>query len=98
MKTFLTFTLAFCLALLPTFLSARDIYVRGYYRKDGTYVRPYVRSSPDRYEWNNYGPSKNSFQLMNPTQRDSDGDGIPNYRDHDDDNDGIHDDYDRSQY
>ena len=86
------------LFLLPNIIIAKDVHVKGYYRKDGTYVRPHVRSSPDSHKWNNYGPSRSSDQLMNPRSRDSDGDGIPNYLDHDDDNDGIHDDNDRNQY
>ena len=77
---------------------AKDVHVKGYYRKNGTYVRPHIRSSPDRYKWNNYGPSKNSTQLMNPKLRDNDRDGIPNYQDSDDDNDGIKDDNDFNQY
>ena len=28
--------------------------VRGYYRKDGTYVQPYYRTNPDRTPYNNY--------------------------------------------
>lgn len=28
--------------------------VRGYYRKDGTYVRPHVRTNPDSSFWNNH--------------------------------------------
>ena len=82
----------------PPPLSARDVNVRGYYRSNGTYVRPHVRSSPDSYRWNNYGPSTDSSQLLNPRSRDADNDGIPNYQDRDDDNDGILDDYDSSQY
>ena len=78
--------------------SAGDVRVRGYYRKDGTYVRPHIRSSPDSYRWNNYGPSQNSEQLLQPQLRDGDADGIPNYLDRDDDNDGVLDDQDRSQY
>ena len=31
-----------------------DQYVRGYYRRDGTYVQPHYRSDPDGYFWNNY--------------------------------------------
>ena len=81
-----------------TFSLAKDVHVKGYYRKDGTYVRPHVRSSPDSYKWNNYGPSKSSNELMNPTSRDSDKDGIPNYLDKDDNNNGIFDDSDRKQY
>lgn len=86
------------LFLLPNIVIAKDVYIKGYYRKNGTYVRPHIRSSPDSYKWNNYGPSRSSDQLMNPRSRDSDGDGIPNYRDYDDDNDGIHDDNDWNQY
>jgi len=28
---------------------------RGYVRKNGTYVQPYIRSKPDRIPYNNYG-------------------------------------------
>ena len=83
---------------VPVFVFAGDVHVRGYYRKDGTYVRPHIRSSPDQYRHNNYGPSTDSSQLMNPKQRDWDRDGIPNYIDRDDDSDGIYDDWDRNQY
>ena len=75
-----------------------DVYVKGYYRKDGTYVRPHYRSARDSYKWNNYGPSRTSNELLNPRLRDYDRDGVPNYLDRDDDNDGRHDDSDRSQY
>ena len=77
---------------------ARDVRVRGYYRKDGTYVRPHVRSSPDGIRSNDYGPSRNSWELTNPRSRDYDRDGVPNYLDSDSDNDGFSDDYDRSPY
>jgi hypothetical protein len=87
------------LFLLTSILAiAGDVYVGGYYRKDGTYVRPHIRSSPNSSRSDNYGPSQNSDQLMNPRSRDYDSDGIPNYMDRDDDNDGIRDDYDSSQY
>lgn len=75
-----------------------DVYVEGYYRSDGTYVRPHMRSSPDGVKWNNYGPSQRSIELMNPHLRDYDGDGISNSYDFDDDNDGWFDDYDSNQY
>ncbi len=29
--------------------------VRGYYRSNGTYVQPYVRSSPNALKYDNYG-------------------------------------------
>jgi hypothetical protein len=31
-----------------------DVSVRGYYRKDGTYVQPHMRSDPDGNFWNNW--------------------------------------------
>ena len=77
---------------------AKDVSVKGYYRKNGTYVQPHVRSSPDTYKHNNYGPSKNDSQLQRPKERDYDRDGTPNYLDRDDDNDGITDDNDKNQY
>lgn len=77
---------------------ARDVHVNGYSRKDGTYVRPHIRSAPDGIRSNNYGPSEDSYQLMNPTSRDYDHDGISNYQDRDDDNDGTSDNNDSSQY
>ena len=84
--------------LSHTALAQQDVYVNGYYRKDGTYVRPHYRSAPDSHKWNNYGPSRTSNELLNPRLRDYDRDGVPNYLDMDDDNDGRHDDSDRSQY
>lgn len=64
--------------------------VKGYFRKNGTYVQPHERSAPDSNRWNNYGPSGGSGYKA-PNQRDSDKDGTPNYRDTDDNNNGVHD-------
>lgn len=36
-----------------------DQSVSGYTRRDGTYVAPYTRSSPDGNPWNNYGSQGN---------------------------------------
>uniref|UniRef100_Q3AQF9 Uncharacterized protein n=1 Tax=Chlorobium chlorochromatii (strain CaD3) TaxID=340177 RepID=Q3AQF9_CHLCH len=88
MKLILT---VFALFLATQIADAKDVYVNGYYRQNGTYVRPHIRSSPDAYKSNNYGPSKNSYELMNPKARDADRDGIPNYQDNDDNNNGISD-------
>ena len=35
--------------------SPDDVYVHGYSRSDGTYVRPHYRSAPDGNPYNNYG-------------------------------------------
>lgn len=34
--------------------------VRGYYRSNGTYVQPYVRSSPNSLKYDNYGYTSGS--------------------------------------
>lgn len=72
--------------------------VRGYYRSNGTYVQPHYRSNPDGNKWNNYGPSKSYSDRVNPYGRDNDSDGIPNYRDRDDNNNGVGDDFESNQY
>jgi hypothetical protein len=38
---------------------ARDSYVRGYYRRDGTYVAPHYRSTPDGNRFNNWSTEGN---------------------------------------
>ena len=86
------------LALSSTSAPADDVYVDGYFRSDGTYVRPHIRSSPDSSISNNYGPSQYDYQLMNPRSRDYDSDGTSNYLDYDSDNDGIYDDNDSNPY
>lgn len=35
-----------------------DVYVNGYYKKDGTYVQPHTRSNPDGNPYNNYSYRK----------------------------------------
>lgn len=84
---------------------AGDVKVRGYYRKDGTYVRPHHRSSPDGDVSNNYGsPSYQQQQQYKHYQElpsynyDYDNDGIKNQYDRDDDNDGASDNYDSRPY
>ena len=46
-------TLAILLVSLAS-VAVADEYVRGYFRKDGTYVQPHWRSSPDSNPHNNY--------------------------------------------
>lgn len=56
MKTFFV-SLAAALMLTIWFGAANSAEagrVRGYYRSDGTYVQPHIRSSPDRSPYNNY--------------------------------------------
>jgi hypothetical protein len=91
------------LILLFSFSTYSQVHVKGYYRSNGTYVKPHIRSSPDSSRSNNYGSAKSagsnySGDYTSPSLRDHDNDGISNQYDNDDDNDGISDDNDSSQY
>lgn len=77
---------------------AKDVYVQGYTRKNGTYVAPHIRSAPDSSKANNYGPSKKPSERLAPRTRDADKDGTPNYLDRDDNNNGVPDNRDPKQY
>ena len=98
MKKIICIIIIFAFIFSPAILFAKDVHVKGYYRSDGTYVRPHIRSSPDGIKSNNYGPSQSDNQLMNPKLRDYDGDGISNFLDSDSDNDGILDDNDTNPF
>jgi hypothetical protein len=46
-------------ALLISSTVAAQVHVRGYTRKDGTYVAPYERTAPDSSIYNNYSTYPN---------------------------------------
>lgn len=35
--------------------NSSDVYIKGYYRKNGTYVQPYYRTRPNSIKLDNYG-------------------------------------------
>lgn len=78
-------------ALMGSYQAVADVTVKGHVRKDGTYVQPHTRSSPNSQKSDNLGTSSAQDRSFgNPsTNRDSDGDGISNRFDTDDDNDGT---------
>jgi hypothetical protein len=45
---------------LTTYVDARDTYIKGYTKRDGTRVEGHYRSSPDRYKNNNYSTYGNT--------------------------------------
>lgn len=45
--------------MLPLTSNARQVKVRGYFKQNGTYVAPHIRTSPDRSIWNNYSTKGN---------------------------------------
>lgn len=55
--------IALSLLLFPSLSFAGDVKVRGYHRKDGTYVAPHTRSEPNAYKWDNksYTPSQPAY-------------------------------------
>ena len=46
--------LMLALVVLSSEVISAQVHVRGYYRRDGTYVRPHVRTLPDGNPYNNY--------------------------------------------
>jgi hypothetical protein len=104
MKKILIITLI-TLFFVPILFAEKRVPVKGYYRKDGTYVRPHYRSAPDGDKSNNYGrPSYQqrkqyeSYPILPTYQYDYDSDGTQNRYDNDDDNDGTDDNYDSNPY
>lgn len=57
------YLLAAALFITPTLVYAGDVKVRGYTRKDGTYVAPHTRSESNAYKWDNksYEPSQPAY-------------------------------------
>ena len=49
----------FALLVLVADVSVAQVYVRGYYRSDGTYVEPHYRSEPDGNFYNNWSTKGN---------------------------------------
>lgn len=49
-----------CLLAASGAALAKDVYVDGHIRKDGTYVQPHHRSSPNSNAYDNYGTKGNS--------------------------------------
>jgi len=55
-------------------------------------------AASDIEEVDKFGPAQNYEEQINPFIRDFDKDGLPNYLDPDDDNDGYFDEEDKHQY
>ncbi len=51
---FLIICTLFILINVSDAISGGRVYVKGYYRKDGTYVSPHYRTAPDGNPYNNY--------------------------------------------
>ena len=75
------YVILFLSVFLFTYTCFSQVRVRGYFRKNGTFVSPHIRTSPDGILWNNYSyrpgiiPNLNggntsvqgsNYQLVNP--------------------------------
>lgn len=75
MKKFATLLLILSFLVLPfVSVQARSVYVHGYYRSNGTYVQPYIRSSPSHHNIsfpkttnNNYYTNSSGNKIHSPT-------------------------------
>ena len=56
MKTVIIAAVLACMAQT----AIADQYVKGYVKRDGTYVAPHVRSSPNGQQWDNYSTKGNT--------------------------------------
>lgn len=52
-------TISVLLVVTVSFSDAKTVHVKGKLRKDGTYVKPHYKSSPDKSRYNNYGTKGN---------------------------------------
>lgn len=73
-------------------IEAHAEWVNGYFKGNGTYVQGYQRADRNDTKTDNYGSSRGSYLNSAPSYRDSDHDGLPNYLDTDDNNNGRSDD------
>ncbi len=75
------------LLVLLVAVAEAQVNVPGYFRKDGTYVQPHQRSSPDGRPENNYNfprnynPNTGQITPGDPYRRDTDRDGTPDILD-----------------
>lgn len=53
--------IALILILGITGIASAQVNVKGYYRSNGTYVQPHVRSNPDGNPYNNYSQQSNDY-------------------------------------
>ena len=67
-------SLLILLLFVPVTIFAGDVYVKGYYRSDGTYVQPHYRSAPDGNPYNNYSSPGNINPYKNKSLSPSTGD------------------------
>lgn len=61
-KTLTALAVALTVMFVFASVASASVYVRGYFKSNGTYVQPHYRSDPDGYFWNNWS----SYGNINP--------------------------------
>jgi hypothetical protein len=76
MKKLMMILMVLIVVCAATVTAYADVYVRGYYRSNSTYVQPHYRSNPDRSFYNNWStyPNVNPYTGATGTRQ------IPSYR------------------
>ena len=71
MKRLLTIMTLAVVTCFSTLTANADVYVRGYYRNNGSYVQPHYRSNPDSSFSNNWSthPNTNPYTGKQGTRR-----------------------------
>ena len=71
MKRLITILAVLVVVCLTTATAEADVYVKGYFRSNGTYVQPHYRSNPDGNFWNNWStyPNVNPYTGAIGTRR-----------------------------
>ena len=71
MKRLITILAVLVVVCIATLTADADVYVRGYYRSNGTYVQPHYRSNPDSSFYNNWStyPNINPYTGTKGTKR-----------------------------
>lgn len=71
MKRLMTIVAVLVVVSVASVVAEADVYVRGYYRSNGTYVRPHYRSNPDGNFSNNWStyPNINPYTGARGTRR-----------------------------
>ena len=71
MKRLMTSLVILAVVCVTNLTVQADVYVRGYYRSNGTYVSPHWRSDPDSNFWNNWStyPNVNPYTGAVGTRR-----------------------------
>lgn len=66
--------LAVCLILIPKGASAKDVFVKGYFKSNGGYVQSHHRSSPDNTVYNNYEYQNNANEIKRQARKQEESD------------------------